>query len=600
MEEPKKRYPIINAHAHVFTHKHVPPFLGKKVIPWPFYYLFHLSVFIWLYVKCSKFNDRKYKSRYKRRAIGLHKIKRFILSHFALKLIYYVGIAWITLSAFFIAFDLLIQYNQSSQLEFVTTFHDLKEWCLSNRIIFQRPNWLPYSIVLMYLFVVLFCFRSVRNFLFFVFTRIWKLFNLLPGKKTRDLLERYLMMARFTSYKHQQDVFTKLKRQYPVGTQFILLPMDMKYMDAGRIKEKWSYHKQMKELIPLSKREDVHPFIFIDPRRIRDEGKAFFDYTFVDGKIKLNPCFIKTYIETHKFVGFKIYPALGYFPFDADLLPLWKYAAENQIPIMTHGIKGVIYYRGNVTKLPSFHPVFKEGVGNQKYEQLYFDQLKNDRYQINLTHPLNYLCLLEEPLLRILLQQDEYKKHHSIFGYKGADVKLEADLSELKICFAHFGGAEEWTNYLERDRDNYAQQLITKPETGIVFNEDDTTKINWIRYERLWKYTDWYSLCCSMMIQYPNFYTDISYIVSNTSLYPLLRNTLSDANSLENLFDENFTYKSRGKLRSRILFGSDFYVVRSKKADKDIFTELKSYLTESEFDLIARENPAHYLKNKLN
>ncbi|MDA7803767.1 hypothetical protein N8987_04255 [Crocinitomix sp.] len=40
--------------------------------------------------------------------------------------------------------------------------------------------------------------------------------------------------------------------------------------------------------------------------------------------------------------------------------------------------------------------------------------------------------------------------------------------------------------------------------------------------------------------------------------------------------------------------------MRSQKSDKDIFIELKSYLTEDEFDLIARENPHEYLKRKYN
>lgn len=100
------------------------------------------------------------------------------------------------------------------------------------------------------------------------------------------------------------------------------------------------------------------------------------------------------------------------------------------------------------------------------------------------------------------------------------------------------------------------------------------------------------------MIQYENFYADISYIVSKTHLYPMLRSTISEASTFENRFTSGLTYESREKLRRKVLFGSDFYVVRSQRSDKDIFIELKSYLTEEEFDLIARENPATYLKRK--
>ena len=172
---------------------------------------------------------------------------------------------------------------------------------------------------------------------------------------------------------------------------------------------------------------------------------------------------------------------------------------------------------------------------------------------------------------------------------------MSHNLSKLKICFAHYGGTEEWNKFLETDRDYYSQQLMTKPKTGILLKVENDKEIPWGRYEHLWKYTDWYSIVSSMMIQYDNFYADISYIVSNTELYPVLRSTISRAEGIENYFTENLTYQSKEKLRRRVLFGSDFYVVRSQKSDKDIFAEIKSYLTEEEFDLIARDNPHEYI-----
>jgi len=54
-------------------------------------------------------------------------------------------------------------------------------------------------------------------------------------------------------------------------------------------------------------------------------------------------------------------------------------------------------------------------------------------------------------------------------------------------------------------------------------------------------------------------------------------------------------YSGKNKLRSRILFGTDFYVVRNHNSDKDLFIETKALLDEESFDLIARENTANYL-----
>lgn len=556
----------------------------------------HVPSFIWLYKKVERYKKRKYRSTYKKRIIRYAKIKRFILNHTVLLLLYYLILTWVGLSVFFIVLHFIATVSHTSQLNYAAQLFNLERWMIDNYLLFEwtyyAPNWLIAALVI----IILLGLKSVRKFLIFTFKRIWKVLNLLPGNALKALLNRYLMMAQFTTYIKETSVFEGLRKQYPIGTQFVILPMDMAYMGAGKINQKWSYEKQMGNLIALNERDDVKAFVFIDPRRIREEGKSFFDYTVRDGVVKLKPCFIKTYIEKHKFAGFKIYPALGYFPFDVDLLALWKYAADNGIPIMSHGVKGIIYYRGSLRNMPVEHPVFKESFGGDSFRPLYFQQLKNQDYQTNFTHPLNFLCLLEEPLLRQLLQNNAYKKVREVFGYTNASQPLLYNLSKLKVCFAHFGGALEWNKYLERDRDNYAQQLITKPETGIQMQIPAGASNAWVRYENLWKFTDWYSICCGMMMQYDNFYTDISYIVSNTNLYPLLRSTLSEASTLENVFNDESVYANRVKLRKRVLFGSDFYVVRSQKSDKDIFTELKSYLSEDEFDLIARENPAEYLK----
>ena len=220
--------------------------------------------------------------------------------------------------------------------------------------------------------------------------------------------------------------------------------------------------------------------------------------------------------------------------------------------------------------------------------------LKNEEFQSNFTHPLNYLFLLEEPLLRKLVGLGNSKKNKQLFGFTNMDTPLKYDLSKLKVCFAHYGGAEEWNKFLETDRDYYSQHLMSKPKTGIELGSNADGSIPWVKYEKLWKNTDWYSIVSSMMIQYENFYADISYIVGDTSLYPVLRSTISHGGNFENCLTDNLKYESREKLRSRVLFGSDFYVVRSQKSDKDIFAEIQSFLTEEEFDIIARDNPHEF------
>ena len=50
---------------------------------------------------------------------------------------------------------------------------------------------------------------------------------MLPGKQTNEMLRRYLNIGRFAFHKEQKTIFGKLRDQYPKGTGFVILPMDM-------------------------------------------------------------------------------------------------------------------------------------------------------------------------------------------------------------------------------------------------------------------------------------------------------------------------------------------------------------------------------------
>ncbi len=70
----------------------------------------------------------------------------------------------------------------------------------------------------------------------------------------------------------------------------------------------------------------------------------------------------------------------------------------------------------------------------------------------------------------------------------------------------------------------------------------------------------------------------ISYILHDLSIIPLLKTSLQNP-----------------KLSERILFGTDFYVVRNHKSEREKVGEMQSSLSDAEFDLIARMNPVSYL-----
>ncbi|NAY93137.1 hypothetical protein GTQ34_14570 [Muricauda sp. JGD-17] len=590
---PQKIPPIINAHSHVFTARHVPPLLAKRFVPFPFYYLVHLDVVIGFYKFLKEFKGLAYSNWHRAVKRFLYFVSVTIRRNFLLALISWILGAWLSILTFYYIYDFLIELTNTSggSSWLGQGIEWLRELMSSNGIFPKKPPILLKIAIALFVFVFV---KSGRNLIIFLFKKMFTFFKVLPGKETKKLIERYMLIAKFAVYKKQTTIFSKMKEQYPRGSGFVLLPMDMKYMGAGRVKD--SYLSQLKELqkIKISstyKKQGVgvYPFVFVDPRRIRDDkkpksvriskGHQLFNFSTKGHKVILEECIIKTYMEDHGFNGFKIYPAIGYYPFEKELLPLWKYAVDNEIPIMSHCIKGTIFYRGRKKREWDEHWVFKD---EETKNQLLLPEVKNIDFQRNFTHPMNFLCLLEEPLLRVLIGHYDDQQLKDLFGYKGPDSPMDKNLNGLKICLAHYGGEDQWKRYLEKDSYGYIQQIIKAPGTGIKFikTQDDTDKIDYDRLAQLWKYVDWYSIISSMMMQYPNVYADISYILHDPSIFPLLKETLKP---------------KYGKLRERVLYGTDFYVVRNHNSEKELFVSSDFLLEEQEFNRIARLNPKHYL-----
>jgi predicted TIM-barrel fold metal-dependent hydrolase len=92
---------------------------------------------------------------------------------------------------------------------------------------------------------------------------------------------------------------------------------------------------------------------------------------------------------------------------------------------------------------------------------------------------------------------------------------------------------------------------------------------------------DWFSIITNLIYHYPNVYADISYIVYQPAIYPLLKQVLT-----------------KEKHKKRVLYGTDFFVVRNHKSEKQLLAEAMANLTEVEFDQIARENPREFINTK--
>lgn len=564
--------PIINCHTHIFTGDHVPPYLAKTFVPAPFYRLLNMNWVVAFFRRWNKLKSRiTYSPQAKKFEIFKNKARILINKLGFVKTI----ISWaVTFEVLLILYRFFKTIKEGEDGTILKVLTKVMDWCDVHGLLIPEGSLTAQIILTLFLFIFI---PSGRNFILFIFKKLYSFLGAFPGKQSKELAKRYLNIGRYAFHEKQTTIFSKLKGQYPPGSKFVLLPMDMTYMDAGDLKV--NYHEQMKELAALKNRnpEIFYPFVFADPRRMK-EDISYFKWSALNGTVTLENCFMKEFLEGHKFNGIKIYPALGYYPFDERLLPLWKYAADHQIPITTHCIRGTIYYRGSKQVSWNRHEVFEQANGNGEYVPLLLPQMNALENSYNFTHPLNYLCLLNEGLLRKLVATSSAAVQ-DLFGFTNIETPLKYNLEHLKICFAHFGGDDEWLKFFERDRDNYAGQSLKNPEKGIDFFNDVKGNPARGKLEIIWKSVDWYTIITSLMLQYKNVYADISYILHDeTALLPLLKQTLLNE-----------------KLQKRVLFGTDFFVVRNHKSDKQMLADMMCGLTEEEFDIIARENPVEFL-----
>lgn len=249
---------------------------------------------------------------------------------------------------------------------------------------------------------VLFKIAALRGPLSFIGRRIFPFTD-------RDLIDRHLNFINTAFGKSQETIFERVRGYYPADTRFIVLPMDMAYMGAGKVNV--DLDAQHAELAQLRDKypAQIIPFIAVDPRR-----PNILEMT-------------QRLVEENEFKGIKLYPSLGFYPFDERLYPVYEYAQAANIPLLAHCSRGGIYSR---------HPVT----------------------EAMLTHPLT-----DKPLKKL-----PPKKFAHYYADPDNYKKLLKDFPDLRICLAHFGGNADWQAYLDNPRD---------PDKKEGYNENWLSKI---------------------------------------------------------------------------------------------------------------------------
>ncbi|MBK9961223.1 MAG: hypothetical protein IPP06_07750 [Saprospiraceae bacterium] len=246
-------------------------------MPWPIYYLAHTPTLLRIN-EFFKFKDGKWKEFYENWTILKIKLRNiwsqyrtFIYRNIIAKTIATIINIWFILHALYYLFGTQIGNLIKSCEYFDRNVRSVISFLESYNAFFRNPHILYKVFIILF---VLFFISFGRKLLWTIGRYILPFMKFVPDSKTLKFYLRYFNIIRFAGYEESFRVYSKLINQYDQGTGFVVLPMDMHYVGAGKIKsEEGTFEFQMNELVKLKKdkKKNIYPFVFIDPRRIKDQ-----------------------------------------------------------------------------------------------------------------------------------------------------------------------------------------------------------------------------------------------------------------------------------------------------------------------------------------
>ena len=261
---------------------------------------------------------------------------------------------------------------------------------------------------------------------------IARFLNLLNPFSDNDIFNRYVKFLKTGKLGSQEKIFQQCQKYYPRNSRFVILSMDMEFMGAGEVPRQ--YRDQLSDLAFMAKKmHEVIPFMHVDPRR--------------PGVLDL----LKRNVEDQGFKGIKLYPPLGYFPYDQDLYPVYEYCQAHNLPVITHCSPfSQVHYRGKRKDLAVLLA--------KSNTQINISGQSKKKLSDYFTHPSNY-----EVILR--------------------------DFPKLRICAAHFGSSHYWDEFLTNPQaeDNWFRIIRDMIEKYDNFYTDISFTLNNREYFSLLK-----------------------------------------------------------------------------------------------------------------
>lgn len=345
----------------------------------------------------------------------------------------------------------------------------------------------------------------------------------------------------------QLEIF---KRAFDVGLTYdhavrlIGLTLNMDYMDSKPSVNQLSFETQLAQVRDIKRYypSSFFPFLGVDPRHRAGDGLVQWARPFFEnGVMQRSTGKVYPY-----FCGLKLYPALGFFPFDPRLEELYRYAERHQLPVISHCTRSGSQYIGEkIEHLIPQKPLRIELPGN--------DVVAASFVSVDQRIATYYL--------KNWIKDNKLSNHDKacdLFGHPQNYVVLLEKFPLLKICLAHMGGSNE---------------IHTNKPSGELkeIREVDTVL--------------WFDLILEMMVRYPNLYTDISYTVSDFNEPKILERV----KILMQTPDKNGVL-----LAERVLFGTDFFMTEQEAREADLYKIAQEQLAPW-FDKITRQNPQRFL-----
>lgn len=375
-------------------------------------------------------------------------------------------------------------------------------------------------------------------------------FQFLLSKLGGNLGKRYASFLQVGKSRNQREIFENLRKQYDdPHLKIVALTMYMEKCGAGP--SETGYEGQLDGILEVKKEnpDNLLVFLGIDPRwkstgaELKQTVERYFE-----NKIQVN-----AERSVYPFVGLKIYPSLGFYAFDEKLKETFEWAAEKGVPVLSHcSYLGGIYSNDTNHVNSSLNP---------------FDVYSGQQYSVNFgagTPPP--VPDRSRNFFKWILGQTDNLRNLNTCSYflEPASFRTLIDYfskkeKPLKICLAHFGG------------EDHILDEFKGRGTGTIFG---MIQQNWCAQIK------------DLIARYPNVYTDIAYAVGNPKTHDAFLNDLNNP-----------------KLKSNMMFGTDFFMTERVLPEKDDYATFKKAAlarpigTSNAWEIMASENTANFLRS---